>query len=71
MTNKKTAKQEFVEKQRKEYTVKITTIIKTIVIVALLFVSFVAGWNSRSDFANEVRHEVRDQMSVQAQPVKQ
>lgn len=61
----KQKKEEFIENQRKEYTVKITTIIKTIVIVALLAGSFILGWNARSDFSNEVRSEVRDQMSIQ------
>lgn len=66
---KQDKKKEFVEKQRKEYTVKVKTLVIGILWFVSIFATFVAGWNVRSDFANEVRSEVRDQMVVIEKPV--
>lgn len=60
----KSKKEEFINKQKKEYTVKVTSILKTIAVIALMAGSFMAGWYYRSDFANEVRSEVKSQMVV-------
>ena len=59
MSNKK---QEFIEKQRKEYTIKVTTILKVLLVLGLMAGTYALGWYNRSDFANEVRSEVKSQM---------
>lgn len=59
-------KQEFINATKREYTVKVTTILKTIGVIALMAGTFIAGWTVRSEFSNEVRSEVKAQMSVQA-----
>lgn len=66
---KQDKKKEFVEKQRKEYTVKVKTLVVGILWFVSLFAALVAGWSLRSDFANEVRSEVRDQMVIVEKPV--
>jgi len=60
----KTPKESYIENEKKEYTVKVTSIVKVLVIIVLLGLSFVAGWTQRSNFANEVKSEVRTQMSA-------
>ena len=62
--NKSTKKEQYIEKQKKEYSIKVTTIIKVLVIAILLAGSYILGWNARSEFANEVKSEVKNQMSV-------
>lgn len=62
--NKKQSKEQFINKENQAYTVKITTILKIMLIAILIGLSFVGGWNQRSAFENEVRSEVRHQMSV-------
>lgn len=64
MGNKKQSKEQFINKENQAYTVKITTILKIMLIAILIGLSFVGGWNQRSAFENEVRSEVRHQMSV-------
>jgi len=56
--------QEYADKTKKEYTVKVTTILKVILVVALMIGSYILGWIGRSDFSNEVRGEVKTQMSA-------
>ena len=66
-------KQEAIKKFNKETKQQATIKVRTLIIAVLWLVTIVgaliAGWTFRSNFANEVRSEVKSQMVV-VEPVK-
>jgi len=58
------SKEAQIKEIKQEATVKVKTILYVLLIVAVFIGGFVVGWINRSDFSNEVRGEVKTQMSA-------
>ena len=61
---KQTKVQEYIESEKQARTIKVVTIFKVLGILAFGVAMLITGWFLRSDFSNEVKSEVRTQMSV-------
>ena len=68
---KKEAVEKFNQEVKKEATIKVKTLFAWIGIITFGIAMFIAGWFIRSDFANEVRAEVSEQMVVVELKAKQ
>ena len=61
---RKQAVEEFKKETKQAATIKVKTLIIAVLWVATIIGGITLGWFLRSDFANEVRGEVKSQMVV-------
>jgi len=74
MSNKSTKQDkinEFNKAEKQARTIKVKTLVLAILWAASIIGALIGGWTLRSDFASEVRSEVRDQMVVVQTPSKE